>query len=205
MIRTRRLLLRRWRRTDRAPFAAMNADPAVMEHFPGTLSRAASDAAADDIERHFAVHGWGLWAVEIPGDAPFIGDVGLWPATSTLGHEAVEVGWRLARPYWGRGYASEAARAALRFGFDDLGLEEIVSFTVPQNIRSIAVMERIGMVRDPADDFDHPRVEPATHPHLVRHVLYRLERSSWTRQRADEAPDGQRPDRPDTPPLPRPR
>lgn len=178
MIRTERLLLRRFRDSDREPFANMNADPAVMEHMQGALSRDASDAFIDRIERHWDDHGWGLWAVEVPGEAPFIGYVGLWPA-DYVENGMVEVGWRLARQHWGRGYATEAAREALRFGFEQVGLSEIVSFAVPQNERSWRVMERIGLVRDPSGDFDHSRVDAAAYPQLVRHVLYRLDRDSW--------------------------
>jgi RimJ/RimL family protein N-acetyltransferase len=179
VIRTERLLLRRWRFADRAPFAVMNADPAVMEHMQGHMSRERSDDFMDRIEAHWDEHGWGLWAIELPGFAPFIGYVGLWPADYVTGNPMVEVGWRLAREHWGRGYATEGAREALRFGFTELGLDEIVSFTVPQNLRSIAVMERIGLIRDPAGDFDHPRVDAVAYPHLVRHVFYRLSRERW--------------------------
>jgi RimJ/RimL family protein N-acetyltransferase len=179
MIRTDRLLLRRWRDDDRAPFAAMNADAAVVEHLQGPMSSDASDAFVDRIETGWSERGWSLWAVEVPGVAPFIGYVGLWPADFVTGAPMVEVGWRLARPHWGHGYATEAAREALRFGFADIGLEEIVSFTVPQNGKSIRVMERIGLIRDPAGDFDHPRVDPIAHPHLVAHVFYRLSRDRW--------------------------
>ena len=182
MIRTERLLLRRWLDADRAPFAEMNGDPAVREHFQGTMTADESDAFIERIEAHWDEHGWGLWAVEVPGIAPFIGFVGLWPADYVTGAPMVEVGWRLARDHWGRGYASEAAREALRFGFEQVGLAEIVSFTVPQNERSTGVMERIGLIRDPAGDFDHPRVDPVAYPHLVRHVMYRLDRDRW-RQR----------------------
>jgi RimJ/RimL family protein N-acetyltransferase len=178
-IRTERLLLRRWREADRAPFAALNADPAVMEHFQGTMSREASDAFVDRIEAHWNVTGWGLWAVEIPEVAPFIGYVGLWPADYVTGNPMVEVGWRLAHSGWGHGFATEGAREALRVGFEEVGLEEIVSFTVPQNERSWRVMERIGLVRDPSGDFDHPRVDPVAYPDLVRHVMYRLSRAAW--------------------------
>ena len=170
---TSRLLLRRWRPEDAVPFAKMNADPIVMEHFPAVLSREESDATMTRIEEHFEQHGFGLWAVELPGQVPFIGYVGLrqvpWNAPFT---PAVEVGWRLASPFWGRGFASEAARAAVQFGFDSLGLSEIVSFTVPANRRSRNVMERIGMRYCPDEDFAHPML-PADHP-LSRHVLYRL-------------------------------
>jgi RimJ/RimL family protein N-acetyltransferase len=181
MIRTERLLLRRWRASDREPFAAMNADPAVVEHLQGPMSRERSDDFIDRIEAHWDAHGWGLWAVEVVGGAPFVGYVGLWPA-AYLAEGMVEVGWRLASEHWGHGYATEAAREALRFGFEEVGLDEIVSFTVPQNQRSLRVMERIGLVRDPGGDFDHPRVDAATYPHLVRHVFYRLDSVSWRRR-----------------------
>jgi ribosomal-protein-alanine N-acetyltransferase len=169
------LLLRGWREDDRAPFAALNADPEVMQHFPATLSRAESDALVDRIDAMFAEHGFGLWAVEVRASGEFIGFVGL-AAWDFEAHftPAVEVGWRLARSSWGHGYATEAAREAVTFGFDEAGLDEIVSFTSPGNTRSRAVMERLGMTRDPADDFDHPRL-PVGHP-LRRHVLYRLPR-----------------------------
>jgi RimJ/RimL family protein N-acetyltransferase len=172
-LKTERLILRGWRDSDREPFARINADPEVMRHFVHPLSREESDRFADRIEAHFERHGLGLWAVEVPGQAPFIGYVGL----STPGFEAhfmpaVEVGWRLDRQFWGRGYATEAARAALGDGFGRVGLKEIVSFTSPLNVPSIAVMERLGMTHDQTDDFDHPNV-PEGHP-LRRHVLYRI-------------------------------
>jgi len=174
-LQTERLLLRRWRESDHAPFAALNADPRVMEHFPALLSPAETAARIGRIEAHFEEHGYGLWAVEIKGVTPFAGFVGL----SIQKFEAhfmpcVEIGWRLAAEFWGRGYATEGARAALAFGFEQLGLAEILSFTVPANIRSRRVMEKLDMTHDPAEDFDHPLV-PAGHP-LVRHVLYRLKR-----------------------------
>ncbi len=170
-IQTQRLLLRRWVRSDRAPFAELNADARVMEHFPSTLTRTESDAAVDRIEAHFERHGFGLWAVEVPDQAPFIGFVGLAvPPFNAHFTPCVEVGWRLAVDSWGHGYATEAARAAIEFGFGPLALEEIVSMTVPENERSRRVMERLGMTRDPADDFDHPL--QADHR---RHVLYRLQ------------------------------
>ena len=177
MLETERLLLRRWRSTDLASFAALNADAEVMAHFPATLSRAESDAMVGRIEATFESRGFGLWAVEVRDDAPFIGFVGITPVLAeTHFTPAVEVGWRLARPYWGRGYAVEAARAAIGFGFSELGLREIVSFTVPANVRSRRVMERLGMTYDPADNFDHPLL-PMDNP-LRRHVLYRLRRPS---------------------------
>jgi RimJ/RimL family protein N-acetyltransferase len=181
VIRTERLLLRHWREEDRDPFAAMNGDPLVMEHLQGPMSRQRSDAFIDRIEAHWDQHGWGLWAVEVPGVAPFVGYVGLWPA-GYVGPDVVEVGWRLSSEHWGRGYATEAAREALRFGFADVGLDEIVSFTVLQNERSWRVMERIGLIRDPSGDFDHPHVDATRYPELVRHVLYRLRRAAWLRR-----------------------
>lgn len=172
-VRTDRLLLRTWRQGDLEPFAALNADPEVMECLPKPLDRQESDDLAARLRGQFETRGYGRWAVEIPGVAPFIGFVGLayvdFPAPFT---PCVEIGWRLAREYWGKGYASEAARASIRYGFERLGLEEIVSFTVPHNVRSRAVMERIGMTRTPKEDFDHP-VLPDGHP-LRRHVLYRI-------------------------------
>jgi ribosomal-protein-alanine N-acetyltransferase len=169
---TSRLLLRPWRDEDDGPFAAMNADPRVMEFFPKRLDRAESDAVAARIRGHFARHGFGLWAVAVRGVAPFAGFVGLSvPTFEAPFTPCVEVGWRLAAEHWGRGYATESALAALDYGFQELGLAEIVSFTVPENRRSIRVMERIGMVRDPDGDFNHP-VLPEGHP-LRRHVLYR--------------------------------
>ncbi|HEY5014918.1 MAG TPA: GNAT family N-acetyltransferase [Acidimicrobiia bacterium] len=171
-LRTERLLLRRWRPEDRAPFAALNADPRVMEHFPSILTRAESDGLVDRIEAGFEQHGFGLWAVEVPGLAPFVGFIGL----AAQGAEfpfgpTVEVGWRLAHRYWGVGYATEGARAALECGLDGFGLDEIVSFTAAINLRSQRVMRRLGMTHHARDDFDHPRL-PFGHP-LRRHVLYR--------------------------------
>lgn len=177
MIRTPRLVLRPWRADDREPFATLNADPAVMEHFPAPLSREESDAMVDRIEQRFAENGWGPWAVEVPGVAPFIGFVGLMqPRFEAHFTPCVEVGWRLARSAWGHGYATEAARAACAYGFDTVGLEEIVALTVPGNVRSQRVMQRLGMTRDPNDDFDHPAI-PEGH-RLRRHVLYRLARGA---------------------------
>ncbi len=170
MLTTPRLLLRDWRDEDLPAFAALNADARVMEFFPRPLDRAESDLMADQIRDHFARHGFGLWAVEVPGVAGFIGFVGLSvPRFEAHFTPCVEIGWRLAFEHWGRGYATEAARAALEFGFQQLALDQIVSFTVPSNVRSRAVMERIGMTRSPAADFDHPAL-PEGHP-LRRHVL----------------------------------
>ena len=179
-LRTPRLLLRRWRNDDREPFAALNADPVVMEHFPKPLDRVQSNTLVDRIELGLEERGWGLWAVEVPGDASFVGFVGLNPATFDAPFTpAVEVGWRLAREHWGHGYATEGARAALDFGFTTLALDEIVSFTTHGNTRSRRVMERLGMRHDAADDFDNPNVPPSDP--LRPHVLYRLDRARWPR------------------------
>jgi ribosomal-protein-alanine N-acetyltransferase len=176
---TSRLLLRRWTDADLPAFAALNADPQVMEHFPKPLDRAESDTVAARIRAHFDDRGYGLWAVSVVDGAPFIGFVGLnVPAFQAAFTPCVEIGWRLAQEHWGHGYASEAARAALQFGFDELQLDEIVSFTVPANVRSRGVMQRIGMRYSPEDDFEHP-VLPVGHP-LRPHVFYRLRRAEWT-------------------------
>ncbi len=177
-LRTERLVLRRWRPDDRPPFARLNADPEVMRHFVRPLSRDESDALVDRIEAQFEARGYGLWAVERHADCAFLGFTGL--ADFVFGEPArafVEVGWRFDRFAWGHGYATEAAREVLRFGFEDAGLAEIASWTSPLNTSSVRVMERLGLHHDPADDFDHPRV-PEGHP-LRRHVLYRLTRAEW--------------------------
>jgi RimJ/RimL family protein N-acetyltransferase len=175
---TARLVLRPWRDADFAPFAAMNDDQAVMEFMPHRLPRAESDAFADRIRKHIDAEGWGLWAVEVPGTAAFIGYTGLSaPRFGAHFTPCVEIGWRLARAHWGFGYASEAALAAASHGFGTLGLAELVSFTVPANVRSRAVMARLGMRHDEAGDFDHPAL-PAGHA-LRRHVLYRLAAGAW--------------------------
>jgi RimJ/RimL family protein N-acetyltransferase len=172
-ILTDRLRLRAWLPTDRAPFATLNADPRVMEHFLSTLSREQSDALATEFEETFDRNGFGFWAVEVPGLAAFAGFIGFSvPRFQAHFTPCVEIGWRLSADCWGRGYATEGASAALRFGFDTLQLGEIVATTTPRNVRSRRVMEKLGMVRNPADDFDHPLV-PEGHP-LRRHVLYRL-------------------------------
>lgn len=173
-----RICLRQWRETDREAFAALNSDPRVMEFFRSRLTRVESDALADHIERHFRERNYGLWAIEVADVAPFIGFTGLHFAQfSAPFTPCVEIGWRLAYDYWGQGYATEAARLALAHGFDTLALPEIVSFTSVTNHRSRAVMERLGMRRDPKDDFDRPSL-PEGHP-LRRHVLYRLDSGSY--------------------------
>jgi RimJ/RimL family protein N-acetyltransferase len=173
---TERLRLRRWRPSDAAPFAAMCADTRVMEHFPALLSREEADAMIGRIRTHFEQHGYGLWAVEIPGVAPFAGFIGLCiPRFEAHFTPCVEVGWRLAPEYWGNGYATEGARGALAFGFEQLGLDEIVAMTAPENVRSRRVMEKLGMTHNPADDFEHLLI-PEEH-RLRQHVLYRIRKS----------------------------
>ncbi len=179
-LHTQRLLLREWRDTDREPFAAMSADAEVMRFL---MPIADSDAWIDRQRRHQAEHGICFWPVALARSGAFIGSVGLVPVPyHTHYTPAVEVGWRLARDFWGQGYATEAAEAALRFGFERLGLREIVANTAVDNAASQRVMRRLGMVRDPADDFDHPRV-PLGHP-LRRQVLYRLAADHWRALRA---------------------
>jgi len=170
---TDRLRLSQWRDEDREPFAALNADPEVMEHFPSTLTRDQSDALADRIAGAIDERGYGLWAIERIDDGAFLGFTGISiPFFEAPFMPCTEIGWRLSRDSWGHGYATEAARASLEFGFTEVGLDEIVSFTAVPNVRSQAVMQRLGMTRDPADDFDHPMVAEGSP--LRRHVLYRL-------------------------------
>ena len=192
VLRTARLILREWRDSDLAPFAVLNADPRVMEHFPSLLSRAQSDEFAARVRSELAERGFGLWALEVPGVAPFIGFTGLavvrFDAPFTRASQqaprsgarsepqasgVIEIGWRLAHEHWGRGYVPEAARAALAHAFGPLGLGEIVAFTTVGNANSRRVMEKLGMTHDPAVDFDHPDLAPG-HP-LRRHVLYRIQ------------------------------
>jgi RimJ/RimL family protein N-acetyltransferase len=174
---TQRLLLRQWRAADRQPFAALNADPVVMAYFPAPLTRGQSDATVERCERLIAERGWGAWAAEIKATGEFIGFVGLnVPRDDLPVAPCVEILWRLARAHWRQGFATEAARGALHIGFEVLGLQEIVSFTVPTNIRSRAVMERLGMKADAAT-FEHPGV-PDGHA-LRTHCNYRLSRDSW--------------------------
>jgi len=175
---TDRLRLRRWRESDRAPFASINADPQVMEHYPAPLSRAESDAFIDRIEETFATRSLGLWAVEERESTEFIGYVGLWPAEFDAPFTpAVEIGWRLARAHWGRGLATEAARVALEDGFVRLELDEVVSFTSTANLRSRSVMRKLGLSHTTSDDFEHPALDLG-HP-LRPHVLYRQPRLDW--------------------------
>lgn len=175
IIKTQRLILRPWKEADLEPLVRLNTDPRVMEFLFAPLTHAESAARLELYTRHIQEQGWGLWAVAAPNVSDFIGWIGLWP----IGFEAhftpaIEVGWRLLPEFWGQGYATEGALASLAFGFEVLNLPEIVSVTVPANLRSRRVMEKIGMNYDPKDDFDHPKL-PEGHP-LRKHVLYRLER-----------------------------
>ena len=182
-LKTTRLILRPWREEDLEPFALLNADPRVMEYFPSVLNHKESNDLARRIIANLEEKGWGLWAVSVPGVADFIGFIGLAkPSFEAHFTPAVEVGWRLAFDHWGKGYATEGAKAALAYGFETLQLPEIVSFTAVQNTRSIRIMEKIGMHHDPKDDFDHPKL-PKEHK-LNRHVLYRLKASEWQQQEA---------------------
>jgi RimJ/RimL family protein N-acetyltransferase len=172
MIETERLILRPWRDADREPFSRITADPRVMEFFPAVLTREESDALVDRCDAHYREHGFTYFVAELRATGELIGFLGL--AHTPLPHliPLVEIGWRLAFEHWNRGLATEGARAALCYGFEQLTLPEIVAFTVPANVRSRRVMEKLGMTRDPADDFDHPRI-PVGNP-LQRHVLYRI-------------------------------
>jgi len=181
-LETERLLLRRWRDEDREPFARINRDPAVMEFFPVLLSRAESDELVDRSEAHFGQHEFGPWAAEERASKEFIGFVGLSvPRFEAAFTPCVEIGWRLAREHWGRGLATEGALAAMFHAFEGLKLPALVSFTVPANVRSRRVMEKLGMMHNPADDFDHPDLRVGHS--LRRHVLYRLSREEWQQLR----------------------
>jgi RimJ/RimL family protein N-acetyltransferase len=172
-LRTAKLLLRGWTESDAEPFARLNADPLVMKHFSSTLSRQESDATIGRINTHLDVYGFGLWAVEVPHVAPFIGFVGLMvPRFDTHFTPCVEIGWRIDAEFWNRGYATEGAMAALEFAFKVLRLEEIVAMTIPENAASRRVMEKIGMTYNPEDDFDHPL--SLNDDRTRRHVLYRV-------------------------------
>jgi RimJ/RimL family protein N-acetyltransferase len=174
-LRTSRLLLRRWREGDLDAFAAMNADPAVMEHFPAMMSRGGTWGMVENFEAGFERDGYGLWAVEVSATGALAGFVGLNPVSEAMPFApAVEVGWRLGREHWGQGIAREAAEASLDHGFGVLDLSEIVALTAVGNLRSRRLMERLGMRYDESADFDHPALE-AGHP-LTPHVLYRLQR-----------------------------
>ncbi len=180
-VKTERLILRPWHESDLEPFAKLNSDPRVMEYFPSVLSHKESNDLARRIIAKFEEQGWGLWAASVPGVADFIGFIGLSkPSFEAHFTPAVEVGWRLAFDHWGKGYATEGARGALQYGFDHLKLDEIVSFTTAQNMRSRHVMEKIGMAHNPKDDFDHPKLSEG-HP-LRSLVLYRITQLKWRKE-----------------------
>lgn len=185
-LRSSRLLLRHWCPEDREPFASMNADPQVMEYFPATLSSDQSDLFAETIQLGLEERDYGFWAIQICDDAqgdegPFIGFVALsvpiWDAAFT---PCVEIGWRLSRPHWGFGYATEAATQVLEYGFNVLRLSEVVSFTSILNSRSMAVMQRLGMTRDETEDFNHPNID--SNDSLCRHALFRMSDQLWARR-----------------------
>jgi len=170
-LRTARLVMRRWRASDREPFAAMNADPEVMRHFPAVQDRATSDAFVERIEARFEAQGFGLWALELIGTGAFIGFTGLHPMPAGYpGEGGTEVGWRLARHAWHAGYATEAARAAVEVAFNRIGLPELWSMTAVTNEASQAVMRRLGMARHTF--FEHPTL-PREHPASPQ-VVYHL-------------------------------
>ncbi|MGO3740773.1 GNAT family N-acetyltransferase [Kerstersia sp.] len=171
-LRTQRLLLRPWRDSDLEPFAALNADPQVMRFFPSVLARKESDVLAGRLRAAFLDQGYGIWAVEVPGQAAFIGFVGLAiPQFDAHFMPCMELAWRLSSRWWGQGMAPEAARAVRSYAFDRLGQKALVAYTLAENQPSRRVMEKLGMTHDPAEDFDHPLL-PAGHP-MARHVLYR--------------------------------
>jgi RimJ/RimL family protein N-acetyltransferase len=173
ILTTERLVLRRWRQSDREPFARINQDARVMEFMPALLTRRESDRLVDRIEAHFREHGFGLCAVELRRDPSFIGYIGLAvPSFEAHFTPCVEIGWRLSADHWGQGLATEGAQAMVPYAFEVIGLAALVSFTVPDNVRSRRVMEKLGMTHNEADDFDHPRL-PEGHP-FRRQVLYRL-------------------------------
>ncbi|MFE4369106.1 GNAT family N-acetyltransferase [Streptomyces sp. NPDC056835] len=174
-LRTDRLTVRRWRDSDLEPWAAMNADPEVREHLGDLLTREQSDASVGRFQAEFDQRGYGWWAVEVQATGEFIGFAGLDQVDDHMLFTGVEIGWRLARSAWGQGYASEAALAVLAYGFDTLELPEILAVTTATNLRSQAVMRRIGMTRDPADDFDDPTAPEGP---LRSNVLYRIARST---------------------------
>lgn len=181
MIKTKRLILRQWCEDDLEPFYQLNSDSRVREYFPGLLSQKESDDSVKIMSDHILRLGWGFWAASLIQTNEFIGFIGLedvhFSAPFNKITPAVEIGWRLAFNHWGKGYATEGAKAALQYGFETLNLPEIVSFTTVQNMRSRNVMEKIGMHHDPKDDFDHPKL-PEGHL-LKKHVLYRMNQNEW--------------------------
>lgn len=175
IIETERLILRKWKDEDLEPFSCLNADARVMEYFPRVLTCEEAKAFMDRIRRHIEKYGFGLFAVEVKESREFIGYIGLAiPTIETAFTPCVEIGWRLAFDHWGKGYATEGARAVLKYGFEKMGLDEILSWTVPANVRSRKIMEKIGMRQDMEGSFRHPGLSQ-DHP-LSLHVLYRISR-----------------------------
>ena len=182
---TERLILRPWTQQDYPAFAQLNGNAQVREFFPKALTSQESDAEADRIQQHFATHGFGFWAVQTHDAPQFIGMVGLWrPGFDAHFTPCVEIGWRLMPHVWGLGYATEAARRVLAYGFTELGLSQVVAMTVPANVRSQRIMQKLGMTHNPADDFDHPKVEPVSP--LLRHVLYRIDAPMQRKEDAEK-------------------
>ena len=187
-LRTERLVLRDWTDSDRPAFANLNGDLRVAEFLPSPLSPRESDELFEKIQSHIRAHGFGFYAVELPGEYAFIGYIGLAiPSFEAKFTPCVEIGWRLAAEHWNQGLATEGARAVAHHAFENLGIPELVSFTVPANQPSRRVMEKLGMTRDPAEDFEHPRL-PEGHP-LRRHVLYRLRREQFSQKALNRGSD----------------
>ncbi len=186
-LKTKRLILRQWKDEDFEPFAQMNADPRVMEYFPSVLTREESIQMAKRMQSKIEERGWGWWAVSAPGVAEFIGFIGMNNVDKSIFpvHFAptIEIGWRLALDYWGKGYAVEGAEMVLEYGFQTLNIDQIVAFTSAQNMRSRRIMEKIGMHHDPKDDFDNPKIKE--NDQLRRHVLYRLNANEWQTNHMD--------------------
>lgn len=183
MLTTERLILRHWKEADLEPFAALNADPVVMEHFPKLSTLQETKEMIERIEAAFAKNTFGLWAVELKSTNEFIGFVGLArPNFDAHFTPCVEIGWRLAKEFWGKGYAPEAARESLKYGFEQSGLEEIIAITSTTNVNSMTVMKKIGMKTNPDENFPHPKLEDG-HP-LQMHVLYRLSKDQWLKSQA---------------------
>lgn len=182
---TERLVLRQWQDSDNAPFARMNADADVMQWFANPLTPEESAMMVQRLSTMINHFGWGVWALEVPGVADFIGFVGLALTVMPVPFSPfIEVGWRLDKAHWGNGYAPEGARASLAYAFDTLKQREVVSMTTVGNLKSRRVMDKIGLHRDEADDFDLPRL-PIGHP-IRPHVLYRITDSEWREQNTDE-------------------
>lgn len=177
-LETKRLILRDWRESDHELFFRLNSDSEVMEHFPKVLSRQESDESVERMKKHINDHGYGLWAMELKDSGLFVGTTGIFN-TNFESHftPCHEVGWRLDKAHWGKGYAPEAAQASIAFGFNNLNLDEVVAITAVQNKNSRRVMEKLGMIHNPKDDFDHPKV-PAD-SHVLRHVLYKVKKAHW--------------------------